>query len=616
MKPIADLVKKLTPEQQKKLSQHLKIGNSGEKNLLKALLCPVGIYEILRSCTDAERNIIQLIYKANDGLTFGELGKHTGIGISEIEAMANNLSQKLLLYVTKNRQLLTNKLDKAYPFAEISGLLDIAETANLNEKLKKLRAALEQKKAASIQKSKEADVEKLLYYITDNGGITTLENLLSVFSGDELNSTIEKAISSDLLSIRYSLSLDFNAYVIINEKLLPAMIRETASSSAKTQKTVLVRNDYRFVLNMLYAYDSISSYGLFLTKQMVFRKIDYNRIVNSMITIKNQNNENVEKENICQLALFFFSQLMALKLEKDAAKISISSLREAFETPYMLIGKMLQSLDLSNKDHEFFAPLSQTPPYKMVHLAIRLLHSMGETPYAYLKTALLISIIEAEKKDLSATIAEIDKKKEEIESGLNLLCILGVICINDGNYMLSDVGYDTAMFLFKLKPKEQKYEKQIYINPDFSLMMPLQEISAICAYSVLAWCEIVKDDVIVNAQISRSSIVAAQKRGFALEPFMKSLKECSKNEIPQNMEFQLNEWSKQTLKITIDNVILIKTNHPTFFDEIMYSKEINNSIEVISPDYAIIHRRHIDDIVKLAAKRNAVISLFEKINEE
>ena len=609
MKPIADLLKKQTSEQQIELAECLNTGHS-EKHLLKALLCPIGIYKLLSTFTAEEKSIIQAVYFAHDGLTFGELGKNLNISIPEIEALTENLSHKLLIYITKNRQLLTNKLDKAYPVQEISPFIMLAENSIIFDKLKKMRLVLEHKKIDPKQAAMEENLQKLLFYITDNGGIVTFEQLLPIFPANELNAAIEKAITSDMLSIYYTLSPQFNSFIIINEKLLPSMVRETKNSIK------YIHNGYRFILNMLYVYDSISSYGLFLTKQLVFRKIDFNRIVNSMILIKNRNNESIDKEAICKLALFFFSRLKALKLTKDTAKINITNLKEVLETPYILISKILQSLDSTKKDHELFAAPFETPPYKMTHLIIRLLHSMGETAIGYLKTTLLTSIINADKKILAETLLDIEKRKVEIEAGLDLLCMLGIICINDGKYALSDIGYDTAQYLFKLKPIEYNYEKEIYINPDFSLMMPLKELSSICAYSVLSWCEIVKDDVILNAQINRSSIITAQKRGFSLEPFMQNLKECSKNEIPQNMEFQLNEWSKQTLKITIDNFIILKTNHATFFDEIMYAKDINNNIEIINPNYAIINRKHIDDIVKLATKRNAVISLFEQIEEE
>jgi hypothetical protein len=40
------------------------------------------------------------------------------------------------------------------------------------------------------------------------------------------------------------------------------------------------------------------------------------------------------------------------------------------------------------------------------------------------------------------------------------------------------------------------------------------------------------------------------------------------------------------------------------------------AIEIISPNYAIVSRERLDDIVRLAEKHNAVISLFEETQAE
>jgi hypothetical protein len=82
------------------------------------------------------------------------------------------------------------------------------------------------------------------------------------------------------------------------------------------------------------------------------------------------------------------------------------------------------------------------------------------------------------------------------------------------------------------------------------------------------------------------------------------------------MKFQLNEWSRQTLKITVAESTILKSSDPGFFDEIIYSKHGAAIIEVINPNYAIIDRKYLDDIIKLAEKHNAVISLFEETGEE
>jgi hypothetical protein len=72
--------------------------------------------------------------------------------------------------------------------------------------------------------------------------------------------------------------------------------------------------------------------------------------------------------------------------------------------------------------------------------------------------------------------------------------------------MLSDAGYEVAQKLLRIKTTEQEenISKSLYINPDFSLMVPVRELPSASLYRIMAWTEMVKDDIILNAQISRA----------------------------------------------------------------------------------------------------------------
>ncbi|MCL1910757.1 MAG: helicase-associated domain-containing protein [Leptospirales bacterium] len=609
MKPIAESIKKLTQTQRGALARFLNCAHASEKELTKAVLSASGINSILKSLSQPERELLRAVYANGDGQNLGHFAKQlNNIDISEIEKMAASLARNLLVCILMDRQRLTNRLDKIYAIEELAPHIE-TEAENIADKARKLRVCMEEKKSdESLVKKIDSSSEKIIAALAGNGGIMFLDSITSIMDSNELNLTIERAAENNLISVRYSLVPDFSPYIIINEKLLPLVCGKKKYGKGRN-----IGNGYRFIINMLYAYDSISSYGLFLTKQMVFRKVDYNRIVNSMIPINDRNGEIINSEKICAAALFFLASLKCLSLNKDSVGTNISQIKESLETPHTLISRILSEIDPAKNTGIFACPDTMSP-YKMTGLAIRILHSVGTTQYGYLKTLLLTAIVDAERKKLPETISNISEKKKEIDACLDLLCILGVINIQDGNYSLSDAGYDTAFHLFKLKVPDETAadEKKIYINPDFSLILPVQEISSICAYRIMIWSEIIKDDIILNAQISRSSIVTAQKRGLSPESFMKTLQEHSKNGIPQNMEFQLNEWSKQTLKITINESVLLKSNRNDFFEEILYAKNLADAIEVINNTYAIVNRRHLDEIIKLAAKRNAVISLFEE----
>jgi hypothetical protein len=621
MKSITESIRKLTPENQKELALFLKCEQSGEKAVTRAVLSRTGLQAILKDLTPEERNIIRLVYGSEgDGITLGELEKKIQTGIAAIEEMTVRLSHRLLVYVIKNRQLLTNKLDKVYAIEEVAALLSVNDPNEILEKISDIRACLEEKSGdPALLRRAEQDPKtmKLLQHIADEGGMVLFDDISALFPPSALNGILDRSAEGGFLSIYNTLYPDLRTYILLNERLLPLMIPGGVSEGLKPGTTV--NNGYRFILNMLYAYDSISTYGLFLTKQMQFRKIDYRRVVASMITLRNFRGEPVDQEMACRLAFFFLARLRLLKLQKDISRINISGIRSDLEHPHTLIAKMLHSLDDSRVSNNLFSYISDIPSYRLAQLIIRTIHALGETDYRYLRNAILAAmIIESGKKNFGEMLSVKSRKIREVDSALDMLCLLGVVRRTEKGFSLSDAGYETAAKILRLKIPEPsvKPEKCVYINPDFSLMVPVQELPSISLYYIMSWTEMKKDDIILNAQMNRASIVRAHKRGLSIKPFLDTLMEFSKNEIPQNLKFQLTEWSRQTLSITVTESILMKSNHPNFLEDILYSGMDPGAIEIISPNYAIVSRERLDDIIRLAEKHNAVISLFEETQGE
>jgi hypothetical protein len=183
--------------------------------------------------------------------------------------------------------------------------------------------------------------------------------------------------------------------------------------------------------------------------------------------------------------------------------------------------------------------------------------------------------------------------------------------------MLSDIGRDLACQMLKIFPEETAAPgKNIYINPDFTLIIPAQELPSDALYHLLTHTDIIKHDVIINTVISRPAIVRAQKRGMTLNRFLETLGIYSKNELPQNLDFLLREWSNQTINIKISQHILLTSSHSEFIDELMLGIAKEGIIERISQTHALVRKEYIDEIIKIGRKKDAVISLFNELEEE
>jgi len=95
------------------------------------------------------------------------------------------------------------------------------------------------------------------------------------------------------------------------------------------------------------------------------------------------------------------------------------------------------------------------------------------------------------------------------------------------------------------------------------------------------------------------------------ERFISTLRRYAKNEIPQNLEFLLDDWTKQTISINISRPVLLYSSHSTYIDELMYGAASRAVRERISDNHVILERDHIDDVVKFSKKFDVKLNIFE-----
>jgi hypothetical protein len=352
---------------------------------------------------------------------------------------------------------------------------------------------------------------------------------------------------------------------------------------------------------------------------MEFRKIDIRRMSDSMLPLKDMGGKDLPSEELAQLSMFVLNRLKCLKLNKDIAAISLTDLQNDLDQPLLLLKRALKCVGDPPSYDTFFRPPFEMPAYEFAKTIIKLLHKLKSVTYRYVQIAMLTKAL-SEKDERSYADSIIDTADETVRIGtaMNLLCITGVIDMAAGNIMLSDIGREMANHILKTFATDQAepHQKSIYINPDFSLVIPSQELASDTLYHLMTHTDIVKHDFILNAVISRASIVRAQKRGMSLGKFLTTLESHSKNALPQNLDFLLREWSNQTLIVKISQAILMKTSHHEFIDELQLGIAKDGIVERISDTHALVKKEYIDEIIKIARKKDAVISLFNELEDE
>jgi len=618
MKEISESIKKLSAEDFKELGARLQLKNKSKRDLVGALSTVTGLHTLLKSLDSNSHRLLMAVYGAPDGVTFVEIQKELKLDIPVIEKTADTLSRCLLIYTIKNRQMLNTKMDKAYGISEVAGLLRMVEPKTLTDRLHKNFLHLEtQKQHPEFDKSlKDREVQAFLKFMAESGCIVTLDAAKDRLPQKSAEKIIAGLISQNIVHIYQCYRPEFNSFLVLNEKISPALA--ALDEHDDTRKKLKVSNRYFQINNLLNAFDIISTFGLFLTKQQEFRKIDIRRISEAMLPLKDQNGADLPSEESAQLSMFILNRLGCLKLNKDIAGISLFELRAELDQPLLLMKRILKTAGGPGPYEPFFKPPFDIPSYDYIKSIIKLLYKLKSVTYGYLKITILTrSLSEASEKAFADNLLDLQDEMERFGTVMNFLCVMGIIDIDGGRIMLSDTGRDIACQMLKTYSEEPApAKKNIYINPDFTLIIPAQELPSDALYHLLTHTDIIKHDVIINTVISRPAIVRAQKRGMTLNRFLETLELYSKNELPQNLDFLLREWSNQTINIKISQHILLTSSHSEFVDELMLGIAKEGIVERISQTHALVKKEYIDEIIKIARKKDAVISLFNELDEE
>lgn len=612
MKTIDDILKRIQPEKQKELAQILNIKSPAETKIREAMLNFFTLHRIISSFNRDELNIFKVLYSGHDGISFGDIQKILNLEVDVIEKSVLNISSLMLCYIIKNRQMLNKKMDRVHCISEISEIFIISETTDIINYLNKAAEILISKNDLNPEPViKDEKITEIISLIAENGFIINTTHLSEIFPSRDSEKRINELIDKKYL--RYFIIISDKPYVYLglNDKMLfPAAyhFRKKNLSSG-----VNVSNNFKSVTNIIKAYDVISSSGLFLTKQGKFRKIDLKKISESMLEILNADGTPISDEERAFLSMQMLSILKCLRLDRDIGIISIKNIAEKIEDPVLIIKNVLLKINDGIKPGDEFIGETRFPHQAGIKSLFSILSSVKTIDYDYLSLIFITLCSASNFKRIEIDHSTfIEDSLILFEQSINFLTICGLTEIAEGRIALSESGRKiNAIIQNKKHNREIEIKKCIYISPDFTLMIPHRDIDPSSLYTLMAFTEIFKEDVVIEAAITKHSIINAKKRGMNIEKFITTLKKYARNDIPQNLEFLLNDWTKQSISINISRPILLHTSHGSFIDEILYSTSSKNIITRMSENYAILDKGSIDNIVKFAKKFDAVITIFE-----
>jgi hypothetical protein len=562
---------------------------SSKPKILQTITTLTGLTTLLSTLSDSELAVIHLLSKDKNGLIFSDIEKALKVTITEIESLTEKLQDMLLLYVLKNRKHLNNRFDKAYIYPVLFDILDSIKGD--------YHLALKHEAAAIADSSPIKDKNRILGTIYSAGSVISLKRLEEVteVTQSKLNATLLELHQEGSIYLYSIYKYPFTVIVVLT-KLASFYF---AQKNESTEIKISVHNGYTLLLNILHSYDVIKSSGLYFTQQFKFRKTDLKKLLVKMIPLTNSNGEELSEDQTLQLALYFLNILDCTKITKTNIFVSLSAIRRFLHSPAKLTEILIKNITKPVTDENFEPPIL-IPSKNHVDYIIKKIRDTKVINISSLQTEFFYYFI-SKLKDLSRDIdSKTEKLHTEFNSSIDFLLLLGVIKQNANSieYIEDYEHHDSPSNL----------EPSIYINPDFSLIIPKNETPPYIQYLVLAFSTVIKNDVTINSHITKEAVLNAYKRGMKAKVFTETLENFAKNELPQNMTFLIHEWIKQSLNINVTYGTILEVNHQSFIDELEF-KHPDTILRRLSDTCAIVSVDTIDDIVKLGEKHKALIRI-------
>lgn len=614
MKTIDEIIKRIRPEKLKEISAIMESRGTSEQKIKESYTNIFALSRLFRLLNRDELAILKLIYSGNDGILFSDINKTLNIDINSIEAAASKLAQLMLGYVIKNRQMLNKKMDKLFCISEVSEVLKTAEYQNISDHLRKIDENLAETKKKAPPPKLDDKLKSILKKIAERGGAITVDELSKELNSPDLEQRANDACRSGQLSACSIINEKHTAYIAID----PGLAAYAASLNKKGNLPASnnVNNGYSLTVNLLLAYDVISSSGLFLTKQNKFRKIDLKKISDALLVMRNIKGEIAENEDAAMLILTLLHIMNCLKLDRDIGVITLKPVAEFIDDPVLMLKHIASNLADTHKKDDIFTGNIVIPSFNDLKTLINIMGRIKAAELNYLKAAFMTSRLAVTVKKTGDTLTEkMAEYNRTFMTSLDFLTLCGISAIQEGMIVLTEPGRRLHAILQGRKhTKETEAVPCIYISPDFTLMIPDKDIDPSSLYLIMAYTEMIRQDVVIEAAITKSSIINASKRGMNFEKFISTLKKYAKNEIPQNLEFLLEDWTKQTISINISRPVLLYSSHPNYIDELMYGTASKAVKERISENHVILHRENIDEVVKFSKKFDVILNIFEEDN--
>lgn len=586
-------------------------------------------------------------------LTLGEIARRISMPPVNAEMELGVLKRYFLVYQRKNRERLTNNLDKYYFYPE-SGSVVRQENNDRGQKFRmSLARVLQDRKKLPADWKKFAGVKGDSVSLEIARQLTAPESLdaaMAALSDTERETVQECFEQGGMLEINRAreiiqnrrgkwedivrrlddLGLLLDEYYI-DEKFIRALVMPQEVFSRLVESPLLplpkkgqrkrvekvVSNDLDFFLNIKKMIVYISRKGLNLAKSGKIKQIDLketeNRLLRPDISLF------IEKSQIYQIELLLpvMRLLDIVRVKRDDVVLRNEYDRildlDPFELLRLVMEEVAQARSRRVRYEDVFEPM-YVPFYQpeVFEQCVNYILKKERVVYTVIMAAIIRDQVLLAKgfriKNFQQDLAD---WRRELTSALFYLQLFGLVTVEfpDRWVQLSELG----QLHLKSKALARTDEKGgVIINPDLSLIAIPEKISMLGIYTLKTFCELKTFDNVYTFQITRESFQEGLLLRAKAEQFTDLLTSASRSELSQNLLFSIEDWSKNIPLVTITDECVVVQTPEAHHMELLLGQISGKKIvlQKISPTTVLIDQEKIYETIAYAEKLNLIVRLI------
>jgi hypothetical protein len=608
---------------------------------------------VLEKLTPLQVLIYSIIVESKSILTLGEISRKIKLLPINVEKELAVLKHLMLVYQRKNRERITSNLDKYYPFEEIRSVVRVDNNENghkliysiekeiLSESIDdfdpKYHKLLGKTGALPVAKAAYAVsdefFEKIISELTDeeiflldeafsNGGLIEINACRIVMQEKKLpqEKTLRRLHGLQVLIDTYYIDERFVRALVIPIELFQYLKRNPVfpkASGIKELQHRIISNEFDFILNIKKLLLFISNKGLTLAQSEKIKQADIKKSEESLIEMDLRLFPEKSQVHLIEIILPFLKLFNLVDLRGEDI-ILLEAYEEFLQkdplgTLHELMEMTAEASEKRMVGNEVFLPMD-VPFFKkdIVQKCLEIIEAENGIYVKVLITTLIREWVVLTPEFKIRNFKNMyHESRSSVVSALFYLNIFGLLEVDYPKRFirLSALG---RHFFFGEELPQTDSPGAIIVNPDATIVAMPDQLS-IYGLHLLKSFTVLKDyDKVYNFQITKESLQEGLLLGNNINDYIEFLNLASKNRVPQNVLFLINDWSEVLPIVNIEEgVVLLETGSSKLMESLLGQIKGKKIVKKeLSETALIIYKNKVQEVMEVAEKLEMIVKLI------